>query len=127
MLSRTYPDIGASVFGAVIRSRSRPCAGILVSYRAKSKLARDPKIRVRLLTDIPKYGRKGAAVDVSRGQMRNRWYPHRLAAYIVGRKSAWPPVTVDTPQDAVKEQLKDVIDNALDKKELEAQLPTVRG
>ncbi|GAB7339386.1 hypothetical protein MBLNU457_6024t1 [Dothideomycetes sp. NU457] len=37
---------------------------------------------VRLLEDVPTFGRKGAFVTVSVGMMRNEWYPRRLADYV---------------------------------------------
>lgn len=37
---------------------------------------------VRLLQDVPTFGRKGAFVNVSVGMMRNEWYPKRMADYV---------------------------------------------
>lgn len=51
--------------------------------RGKKKLAQaDDGLTVMLLKDVPAYGRKGAYVPVSIGQMRNTWYPQRTAEYV---------------------------------------------
>lgn len=51
--------------------------------RQKHKLPRSETITVRLLRNVPRFGRKGSYVPVSAGQMRNFWFPRRTAAYIV--------------------------------------------
>ncbi|KAF2723038.1 hypothetical protein K431DRAFT_319173 [Polychaeton citri CBS 116435] len=37
---------------------------------------------VKLLKDVPTFGKKGTIVPVSQGQMRNNWFPRRVAAYV---------------------------------------------
>ncbi|RFU33080.1 hypothetical protein B7463_g3240, partial [Scytalidium lignicola] len=51
--------------------------------RGKKKLARaSNNIKVRLLRDIPHYGRKGTILPVAPGRMRNDWYPKSMAEYM---------------------------------------------
>ncbi|KAI9876265.1 MAG: hypothetical protein M1830_006908 [Pleopsidium flavum] len=51
--------------------------------RGKKKLARPAKsLKVKLLEDVPKYGRRGAIVPVPPGLMRNSWYPTGMAEYM---------------------------------------------
>ncbi|KAK0672786.1 hypothetical protein QBC41DRAFT_312728 [Cercophora samala] len=56
----------------------------LVQARAKSThlVPSDKGVIVRLLANIPKFGRKDAIFRVERGRMRNEWYPRRLAEYM---------------------------------------------
>ena len=51
--------------------------------RGKKKMVRGPDVStVRLLQDVPTFGRKGSVVPVSVGLMRNDWYPRRVAEYV---------------------------------------------
>ncbi|KAI9815259.1 MAG: hypothetical protein M1827_002739 [Pycnora praestabilis] len=51
--------------------------------RGKKKLARPTSsIKVRLLQDVPRFGRQGAIIPVAAGRMRNDWYPRRMAEYM---------------------------------------------
>ncbi|KAI9717322.1 MAG: hypothetical protein M1812_004849 [Candelaria pacifica] len=51
--------------------------------RGKKKTARSTSdIKVRLLEDVPAYGRQGAIIPVAAGRMRNKWYPERKAEYM---------------------------------------------
>ncbi|KAH0541412.1 hypothetical protein FGG08_004102 [Glutinoglossum americanum] len=52
--------------------------------RGKKKLAKDVdmRLKVRLLIDVPKYGRKGSIIPLPRGLMRNDWYPRGKAEYV---------------------------------------------
>ncbi|KYG41930.1 hypothetical protein M433DRAFT_147243 [Acidomyces richmondensis BFW] len=55
----------------------------LPSSRGKKKLARpSTTLPVRLLKDVPSFGRKGAIVPIPRGQMRNVWFPASIATYL---------------------------------------------
>ncbi|KAK4183321.1 hypothetical protein QBC35DRAFT_443610 [Podospora australis] len=56
----------------------------LIQTRAKSNnlRARDQGVIVRLLTDIPKFGRKDAIFRIERGRMRNEWFPKKQAEYM---------------------------------------------
>ncbi|KAK1769485.1 putative fructose-bisphosphate aldolase [Phialemonium atrogriseum] len=56
-----------------------------VQVRGKKKSARRQDqvgIVVRLLEDIPKFGRKDAIFPVERGRMRNQWFPGGKAEYM---------------------------------------------
>ncbi|KAH8808189.1 hypothetical protein F5884DRAFT_359311 [Xylogone sp. PMI_703] len=51
--------------------------------RGKKKLAKaSNNIKVRLLQDIPHYGRKGTILQVAPGRMRNDWFPKNMAEYM---------------------------------------------
>ncbi|KZF21143.1 hypothetical protein L228DRAFT_248915 [Xylona heveae TC161] len=51
--------------------------------RGKKKLAQQSSsLKVRLLQDVPKYGRRGAIIPVAAGRMRNQWYPNGMAEYV---------------------------------------------
>ncbi|MCJ1368711.1 hypothetical protein MMC16_007856 [Acarospora aff. strigata] len=50
--------------------------------RGKKKVTKTSSLKVKLLEDIPKYGRRGAIVPVATGRMRNDWYPRRKADYM---------------------------------------------
>ncbi|GAB7356437.1 hypothetical protein MBLNU459_g7208t1 [Dothideomycetes sp. NU459] len=51
--------------------------------RGKKKLANTPStVTVRLLKDVKTFGRKGSYVPISIGQMRNDWFPRRVAEYV---------------------------------------------
>ncbi|CAP65031.1 uncharacterized protein PODANS_1_14200 [Podospora anserina S mat+] len=56
----------------------------LVQTRAKSThlVPSDKGVVVRLLANIPKFGRKDAIFRVERGRMRNEWFPRKLAEYM---------------------------------------------
>ncbi|KAK4197505.1 hypothetical protein QBC40DRAFT_103208 [Triangularia verruculosa] len=56
----------------------------LVQTRAKSThlVPSDKGVVVRLLENIPKFGRKDAIFRVERGRMRNEWFPRKLAEYM---------------------------------------------
>jgi len=66
-------------------SRSGP-SGLLIQVRHKSnsKSGRkaDNGVLVRLLRDIPRFGRKGAIFRVERGRMRNQWFLYNRAEYL---------------------------------------------
>jgi len=51
-------------------------------YEGKKKLAKESTIKVRLLTDIPRYGRQGTIIPIPAGRMRNDFYPKKLAEYM---------------------------------------------
>ncbi|KAI9791760.1 MAG: hypothetical protein M1816_003570 [Peltula sp. TS41687] len=51
--------------------------------RGKKKLAQPATtVKVRLLEDVPKFGRQGAIIPVAAGRMRNYWYPKKMAEYV---------------------------------------------
>ncbi|KAK0628128.1 hypothetical protein B0T17DRAFT_588338 [Bombardia bombarda] len=56
--------------------------------RAKSTTMRphDQGVVVRLLQDIPKFGRKDAIFRIERGRMRNEWFPNKKAEYITSTR-----------------------------------------
>ncbi|KAK4177678.1 hypothetical protein QBC36DRAFT_326538 [Triangularia setosa] len=56
----------------------------LVQTRAKSThlVPSDKGVVVRLLENIPKFGRKDAIFRVERGRMRNEWFPRKMAEYM---------------------------------------------
>ncbi|KAB5580771.1 hypothetical protein GE09DRAFT_1213209 [Coniochaeta sp. 2T2.1] len=56
--------------------------------RNKSKHHYDEGVIVRLLEDIPRYGRKDAIFRVDRGRMRNLWYPKNKAEYMTVQRFA---------------------------------------
>ncbi|KAF7191986.1 hypothetical protein HII31_06631 [Pseudocercospora fuligena] len=39
-------------------------------------------VPARLLKDLPGFGKAGAIVPVTRGELRNHWFPKRIAAYV---------------------------------------------
>jgi len=45
-------------------------------------VAKQTTIKVRLLADIPRYGRKGSIIPIAPGRMRNFWLPSHLAEYV---------------------------------------------
>ncbi|KAF2852337.1 hypothetical protein T440DRAFT_392715 [Plenodomus tracheiphilus IPT5] len=51
----------------------------LLTKKAKEA---ERNIVVKLLKDIPKYGRAGSYVQLNPSLMRNRWFPARLANYV---------------------------------------------
>ncbi|KAK1757566.1 hypothetical protein QBC47DRAFT_376380 [Echria macrotheca] len=77
---------------ACLRKLANPRTGVALSgglsvinqIRSKSRFKRpqDQGVVVRLLEDIPKFGRKDAIFKVARGRMRNEWYPNNKAEYM---------------------------------------------
>lgn len=59
-------------------------AGYQQQIRGKKKMAKinTTTVYVRLLKHVDTFGRKGAIVPISPGQMRNKWFPLRTAEYI---------------------------------------------
>ncbi|CAI6339970.1 unnamed protein product [Periconia digitata] len=58
--------------------------GAVQHTRNLSKAAKETKknIAVKLLADVPKFGKAGSYVPLSRTTMRNRWFPARIADYV---------------------------------------------
>ncbi|KAK3362830.1 hypothetical protein B0T25DRAFT_575513 [Lasiosphaeria hispida] len=56
----------------------------IVQVRVKSRTVRshDQGVVVRLLEDVPKFGRRDAVFRVERGRMRNEWFPSKKAEYM---------------------------------------------
>lgn len=51
--------------------------------RGKKKLANLSGTRTaRLLKDVPGYGRRGAIIPIASGEMRNKFFPRRIAEYV---------------------------------------------
>ncbi|KAK4495922.1 hypothetical protein PRZ48_013190 [Zasmidium cellare] len=87
-----------------LRTRSIPqCANCLRSYawasavegnsssntalrqqvRGKKKMAKsDGNVPVRLLKDLTGFGKQGSIIPVPRGEMRNKFFPQRIAEYV---------------------------------------------
>ncbi|KAL2157412.1 hypothetical protein VTH06DRAFT_6104 [Thermothelomyces fergusii] len=57
---------------------------VFVQVRTKSNhlRPRDQGVVVRLLQDIPRFGRKDAIFRIERGRMRNQWFPSKMAEYM---------------------------------------------
>ncbi|KAL1874390.1 hypothetical protein VTK73DRAFT_363 [Phialemonium thermophilum] len=74
---------GASNTGSVL-GVTAPVASSRFQVRGKNKMARkkEENVIVRLLEDIPKFGRKDAILPVSRSRMRNQWFPAGKAEYM---------------------------------------------
>ncbi|KAJ4304945.1 hypothetical protein N0V90_000473 [Kalmusia sp. IMI 367209] len=58
--------------------------GLHQQTRNKSKAAREAErnIVVKLLHDVPRFGRAGSYVPINPALMRNRWFPSRVADYV---------------------------------------------
>ncbi|KAM7191991.1 hypothetical protein V8F33_008569 [Rhypophila sp. PSN 637] len=65
-----------------------PTGVVLMQTRAKSNHMRpqDRGVVVRLLEDIPTFGRKHAVFRTERGRMRNQWYPANKAEYMTRQR-----------------------------------------
>ncbi|KAK3989218.1 alcohol acetyltransferase-domain-containing protein [Cladorrhinum sp. PSN332] len=63
-------------------------SSISIQTRAKSNVMRprDQGVVVRLLEDIPKFGRKSAIFRIERGRMRNHWFPNKKAEYMTAER-----------------------------------------
>lgn len=71
-------------FTGVVRGESWfvPVGPTHQQVRGKKKVAKQTTIKVRLLADIPRYGRKGSIIPIAPGRMRNFWLPSHLAEYV---------------------------------------------
>jgi hypothetical protein len=60
----------------------------LAQVRAKSNRLRpkDQGVVVRLLEDIPKFGRRDSVFRIERGRMRNEWFPAMKAEYMTASR-----------------------------------------
>ncbi|KAJ9157360.1 hypothetical protein NKR23_g736 [Pleurostoma richardsiae] len=68
----------------------------LTQVRAKSKgRPVDQGVLVRLLEDIPKFGRKNSIFRTERGRMRNSWFPQKQAEYMTAARFAELGLTKD--------------------------------
>ncbi|KAK4239439.1 alcohol acetyltransferase-domain-containing protein [Achaetomium macrosporum] len=93
-IQRSIMSQGATVAGAAVNisafgsSNGSASTVSLVQSRAKSNhlRPRDQGVVVRLLEDIPKFGRKDSIFRVERGRMRNEWYPHKKAEYMTASR-----------------------------------------
>ncbi|KAF1830707.1 hypothetical protein BDW02DRAFT_90102 [Decorospora gaudefroyi] len=57
----------------------RPQQTRTISKKAKEA---ERNITVKLLTDVPRYGRAGSYVPLNPSLMRNKWFPARVADYV---------------------------------------------
>ncbi|PPJ58056.1 hypothetical protein CBER1_03865 [Cercospora berteroae] len=86
--SRTLPQCSACLRNSAWASVSDAAApafslGSRQHVRGKKKQAKPTgNIPARLLKDLPGFGRKGAIVPMARGQLRNNYYPKRIAEYV---------------------------------------------
>lgn len=65
---------------------SNPIAFVQTRAKSNNLRPRDQGVIVRLLTDIPKFGRKDAVFRIERGRMRNEWFPKRQAEYMTAAR-----------------------------------------
>ncbi|KAI7151357.1 hypothetical protein D0869_11547 [Hortaea werneckii] len=83
---RSIPQCSACIRTYTFGALSEPAAthsALNQQVRGKKKLANGSNtVSVRLLKDVKTFGRKGAIVPISIGQMRNNWFPRRVAEYI---------------------------------------------
>lgn len=49
---------------------------------SKAAKATERNVTVKLLADVPRFGRAGSYVPLNRSMMRNRWFPARIADYV---------------------------------------------
>ncbi|KAF2111614.1 hypothetical protein BDV96DRAFT_173293 [Lophiotrema nucula] len=58
--------------------------GPLQQLRMKTKAAKEAErnIVVKLIKDVPKYGRAGSYIPLNPATMRNQWFPRRFADYV---------------------------------------------
>ncbi|KAK4542210.1 hypothetical protein LTR36_007058 [Oleoguttula mirabilis] len=71
--SYTFGGIPETISGGALRQQ----------VRGKKKLVNtSTTVPVRLLKNVKTFGRKGAIVPISMGQMRNDWFPRRVAEYV---------------------------------------------
>ncbi|KAH6854370.1 hypothetical protein B0I37DRAFT_401370 [Chaetomium sp. MPI-CAGE-AT-0009] len=86
--------IGISVAGvtggemSIVLGNGGASAVSLVQVRAKSNRLRpkDQGVVVRLLEDIPKFGRRDSVFRIERGRMRNEWFPAMKAEYMTASR-----------------------------------------
>ncbi|KAL1838389.1 hypothetical protein VTJ49DRAFT_2701 [Mycothermus thermophilus] len=102
-----FPSLIATTMATPLASRSPTCltclrraiqpftsnnagagAVSLVQVRTKTRYTRpkDQGVVVRLLEDIPKFGRKDSIFRTERGRMRNEWYPKKQAEYMTAAR-----------------------------------------
>lgn len=84
--------------------------------RSLSKKAKEEErnIIVKLLKDVPRYGRAGSYVPLNPSLMRNRWFPARIANYVpAAQMKQLKSADVDTSRDfsfGVRANLEEVED-----------------
>ncbi|KAK3695210.1 hypothetical protein B0T22DRAFT_97390 [Podospora appendiculata] len=71
---------------ACLRRVAQPLVVVQSRAASGSLRPRDQGVVVRLLEDIPKFGRKEAIFRVERGRMRNEWYPRKKAEYMTATR-----------------------------------------
>ncbi|KAI7528280.1 hypothetical protein KC331_g15821 [Hortaea werneckii] len=83
---RSIPQCSACIRSYTFGALGEPAAthsALNQQVRGKKKLANGSNtVPVRLLKDVKTFGCKGAIVPISIGQMRNNWFPRRVAEYI---------------------------------------------
>ncbi|RPA92981.1 hypothetical protein L873DRAFT_1838206 [Choiromyces venosus 120613-1] len=60
----------------------RLAGGALQQIRGKKRTKKIPTITVQLTRDVPKFGKKGTVLQISRGRMREEWFPQGVANYV---------------------------------------------
>ncbi|KAK0633339.1 hypothetical protein B0T14DRAFT_506502 [Immersiella caudata] len=80
----------AQPFGISSTAQATASVGSVLSHQTRAKSttmqAHDRGVVVRLLKDIPKFGREHAIFRVERGRMRNQWYPTKKAEYMTPQR-----------------------------------------
>ncbi|GAB7363580.1 hypothetical protein MBLNU230_g4151t1 [Neophaeotheca triangularis] len=62
---------------------SMRAGAVTQQVRGKKKVAHAPStVPVRLLRDVKAFGKKGSIVPIAIGNMRNSWFPRRIAEYV---------------------------------------------
>ncbi|EME41888.1 hypothetical protein DOTSEDRAFT_177289 [Dothistroma septosporum NZE10] len=85
--TRAIPQCSACIRGYTwtpfVDSKTAPATALGQQIRGKKKLANLSGTRpARLLKDVPGYGRRGAIIPVATGEMRNKFFPRRIAEYV---------------------------------------------
>ncbi|KAK5125800.1 hypothetical protein LTR85_012076 [Meristemomyces frigidus] len=83
---RAIPQCSACVRSYAFGAFTEPATSggaLRQQVRGKKKLVNTATtVPVRLLKNVKTFGRKGAIVPISMGQMRNDWFPRRVAEYV---------------------------------------------
>ncbi|KAK3299124.1 alcohol acetyltransferase-domain-containing protein [Chaetomium fimeti] len=133
-IQRSLMSQGATVAGTAINispfsnSNGGASAVSLVQVRAKSNRLRpkDQGVVVRLLEDIPKFGRRDSVFRIERGRMRNEWFPAMKAEYMTASRFRELGLTRDDIGDRdTTFGTMAAADDVEDAPELESPKPTV--
>lgn len=89
-LARPFFGIGSSSSSTPVTTTTTTTAPAATPSQIRTKSttrqAQDQGVVVRLLRDIPKFGREHAIFRVERGRMRNEWYPAKKAEYMTAQR-----------------------------------------